>query len=126
MQAVWISIGAVAGANARYWVGLLFARILPWNFPYGTLFINLSGSFVLGLFFAIVNVRYPSSSIGRLLIATGFCGAYTTFSSFTYEALELIREGSWGLGALYVSGSVLAGLGAVGAGYALGGLLART
>jgi len=125
LRTLAISLGAVAGANARYWVGVLFIRLLPWSFPYGTLFINVSGSLLLGAFFAYVNVRYPGASAARLLVATGFCGAYTTFSTFSYEVLGLTRDGAWGLALLYIGASLALGLGGVAAGYALGGALTK-
>jgi CrcB protein len=82
-----ISIGAILGANARYLVGLWAARRFGAAFPYGTAIVNISGSFVLGFLLAWGSVRSGLSPEMRLLVAIGFLGAYTTFSSFTVETL---------------------------------------
>jgi CrcB protein len=110
-----ISGGAILGANARYLVGLWTA---PWSagFPWGTLAINLSGSLLLGFYLALVTERFTGRATTRLFVATGFCGAYTTFSTFSYETIALVQRGAVGLAALYVAASVVGGLLAVVAG----------
>lgn len=119
-RVLWISIGAVLGANARYWLGVWAARRWGTAFPWGTLIINLSGSFLLGLFMTLVTGRYPVDPHWRLLVTVGFFGAYTTFSTFTYESINLFLKGQWLAGLLNVVGSAVLGLLAAGIGVYLG------
>ena len=82
-----ISIGAILGANARYLVGLWTAQRFGAAFPYGTAIVNITGSFVLGFLVAWGSARSGLTPELRLLVAVGFLGAYTTFSSFAVESL---------------------------------------
>jgi CrcB protein len=82
-----ISIGAILGANARYLVGLWAAQRFGIDFPYGTAIVNITGSLVLGFLVAWSSARSGLSPELRLLVAVGFLGAYTTFSSFAVESL---------------------------------------
>ncbi len=93
---LWISLGAVLGANLRYLISQWLARLTPAGVPLGTLAINISGSFVLGLFLTWTTERVLADPRWRLLIAVGFCGGYTTFSSFAYETFVLFEQGQWG------------------------------
>ncbi len=115
-----ISAGAVLGANARYWIGTWAAQKWGPSFPYGTLLINVTGSLLLGLFMALTAERVVIDPRLRLLIATGFLGAYTTFSTFTYESMTLLTKGALMPGLLNILGSTALGLLAVGAGIWLG------
>lgn len=115
-----ISAGAVLGANARYWIGTWAAQKWGPSFPYGTLLINVTGSLLLGLFMALTAERVVIDPRLRLLIATGFLGAYTTFSTFTYESMTLLTKGALMPGLLNIIGSTALGLLAVGAGIWLG------
>ena len=92
---LWISLGAVAGACARYFVSRYAAKLLSPDFPYGTLFINVSGSFVLGLFLIWTTERVLVDPRWRLLVAVGFCGSYTTFSSYAFESFAYFEQGHW-------------------------------
>jgi CrcB protein len=116
-----VGIGGFLGAIARYGVGLGVARLWSGDFPLATFLINVSGSFVLGLFSTLAAERMPMDPAWRLLVATGFVGAYTTFSTFEYETHRLVETGasSWAL--LNVLASVVVGLVAV----RLGVVLAR-
>ena len=105
-----ISLGGILGANTRYFVSLYVAERLGALFPYGTLIINVTGSLAIGFFLTLATERLSLDPLWRLFFATGFLGAYTTFSSYTYEAAQLIRDGSYGLALLYLFGSVLAGM----------------
>ncbi len=89
-----IAVGGALGAMARYWVGGIVAARLGGSFPYGTLVINATGSLVLGFFMATAAERLLSPN-WRFLVAIGFAGAYTTFSTFEYETYMLIEDGSW-------------------------------
>src|SRR3972149_5556204 len=115
-----ISIGAVLGANARYWLGGWVAERLGSTFPYGNLMINISGSLILGLFITAVTDRFLIDSRWRLLAAIGFLGSYTTFSSYTYESMDLILKGQIWLGLLNLFGSSILGAMAVTVGILLG------
>lgn len=105
-----IALGAIFGANARYLVGLWAADRLGPDFPYGTLIVNISGSFALGLLFALTTERLTISPELRLLLATGFLGAYTTFSSYTFESVALLRVGRVWEAVVNVLGNNLLGL----------------
>ncbi len=96
MQAVlWISLGAIAGANARYFLSRWAARIFNPAFPYGTLIINVTGSMLLGFFLIWTSERVLADPRWRLMIAIGFCGAYTTFSSYAFETMYYFEQGHW-------------------------------
>ena len=105
-----LMLGGALGTCARYWVGR-WAASHPWGqtFPYGTLMVNVIGSFILGATAVIVLERLPPEyQHWYLLIGTGFCGAFTTFSTFEWETFKLVRDGSWWLALANVFGSILA------------------
>jgi len=108
-KVLWISIGAVLGANLRYWVGDWAAQRFGSSFPYGTLLINLSGSFLLGLIVSMSMENFIIDPRLRLLLTIGFLGSYTTFSTYAYESIALISQGQWGLGLFNLLGSSLLG-----------------
>ncbi len=118
-----ISAGAVLGANARYWFGLWAAQKWGAAFPVGTLLINLSGSLVLGFFMTLATQRLVIDPRLRLLFAVGFLGAYTTFSTYTFESFELLAQGQWAAGLANLFGSSLAGILAAAVGVYLAKLL---
>jgi CrcB protein len=120
---VIIAVGAVLGALLRYWLGDWAAQRFGTAFPYGNLMINLTGSFILGLFMALVTDRFLVSPEWRLFIAIGFLGSYTTFSSYAYESLNLIMTGQGTLGLLNLFGSSFLGGLAVFAGILIGRLI---
>ncbi len=117
---LWVGLGGFLGANARYLLAGWAARRLGTYFPYGTFIINITGSFILGFFLAFIELRPWVHPSARLLFAIGFVGAYTTFSTFTYESMVLMERGELLLAGTYVIGSVMAGLIAVFAGMVLG------
>lgn len=116
-----ISAGAALGANLRYLVGLWVAAGWAGALPLGTLLINLTGSVVIGCFLGALGRRFREPPFVRLFCATGFLGAYTTFSSFSAETVALLAGGQAPVAALYVALSIAGGYGAAWA----GGWLAR-
>jgi len=118
-----ISLGAIVGANARYWMSRSALRLLGPVFPYGTLAINVLGSFVLGFFLVWTTQRGMVDPRWRLLIAVGFCGGFTTFSSYAFESMALMEQGQWLLVATNIVSNNLLSLAAVVAGMALARLL---
>ena len=120
MQAVlWISLGAIAGANARYFISRWAAKVFNPAFPYGTLIINITGSMVLGFFLIWTSERVLADPRWRLMIAIGFCGAYTTFSSYAFETMYYFEQGHWLLFAANIVANNVLCLAAVLAGAAL-------
>jgi fluoride exporter len=99
---LWISLGAIIGANLRYLVAQYVARLVPSSFPFGTLIINISASLVLGFFLIWTSERVLADPRWRLLIAVGFCGAYSTYSSYAFETLALFEAGRFSLAALNI------------------------
>ena len=118
-----ISVGAIAGANLRYWMSRYAVRLLGPIFPYSTLTINVLGSFMLGFFLVWTTERTIVDPRWRLLIAVGFCGGFTTFSSYAYESMVFLEQGQWTLlTANFVSNNLLACAGVL-AGMALARVL---
>ncbi len=106
-----ISLGAIAGALSRYYLTLWFSDRFGVSFPYGTFFINISGCFAMGFFttFALNNVTIISSEV-RLLVATGFLGAYTTFSTYGLDTVGLLRNSTILTATFYWAGSAILGI----------------
>ncbi|HHF7372881.1 fluoride efflux transporter CrcB [Legionella bozemanae] len=96
----WISFGAIFGANLRYLVSRFFAKYLSADIPFGTFIVNVTGSFIMGFFLAWTLERVEVDPRWRLFIAVGFCGAYTTFSTYSYETYMLLEQSDYGLAAL--------------------------
>jgi fluoride exporter len=116
---VWIGIAGALGALARYGLGAAVNQRFP-NFPWGTLVINVTGSFALGLVFVVLTERTTASPEMRSALTIGFLGAYTTFSTFSLETVRLIEDGAMVAAAINVVGNVALGLTAAWAGVALG------
>src|ERR1035438_4717588 len=87
-----ISLGAIIGANLRYFVAQYVARAIPSSFPLGTLIINISASFILGFFLIWTSERVLADPRWRLFVAVGFCATYSTYSSFAYETFALFEK----------------------------------
>jgi CrcB protein len=107
-----ISVGASIGANLRFFISIWVAQTWGNMFPYGTLLINVVGSVLIGVFYALADSRPAMDPTWRPLLVTGLLGGFTTFSSFSYETYALAMRGAWLAVMLYVAGSV--GLGLVG------------
>ena len=90
-----ISLGAIAGANARYFISRYAAQALGPVFPYGTLFINVIGSLIVGFFVVWTSERVLADPRWRLLVVVGFCGSLTTFSSYAFETMSYLDHGQW-------------------------------
>lgn len=90
-----ISLGAIAGANARYLISRYSAKLLGPAFPYGTLVINITGSLIVGFFMIWTTERVLTDPRWRLLVVVGFCGAFTTFSSYAFETMAYFEQGQW-------------------------------
>ncbi len=114
-----IGIGGFVGANLRYWLGGWIAARFGVLFPIETMCINIAGSFLLGLFMTLA-LHYTWSPEWRQVIAIGFIGSFTTYSTYEYESLRLLQEGLWLKAMLNLFGSLVLGLIAVALGVALG------
>jgi CrcB protein len=114
-----IGLAGSLGALARYLLGRFIAGRAGAEFPFGTLLINVTGAFVIGLLFALT-ARKLLSPAWQTVLATGFLGGYTTFSTMSWEGVQLARGGSSRLSLLYFGGNLLAGLLAAALGLALG------
>lgn len=122
---LWIALGSALGGMARYACSTFVAQAAGGTFPWGTLLVNVVGSFVIGVFSTIggPGSRWPLSPDIRLFVTVGICGGYTTFSSFSLQTLDLMREGHAGAAAGNIAGSVAVCLASVWAGVAAGHLL---
>jgi CrcB protein len=117
----WIAVGGALGSMARFWLGAVVTEILGPQFPWGTILINILGSFVIGFFatFAGPGGRVLASFNTRAFVMVGICGGFTTFSAFSLQTLDLARESHWAQAGGNIVLSVLLCLLAVWAGHAL-------
>lgn len=120
---LWVATGGALGSVGRYWLSGVVAARVGETFPWGTLVVNLTGSFVIGLLAALTEPegRWLVSPGFRLFFLIGVCGGYTTFSSFSLQTLNLLRAGEWWYAAGNVLLSVVLCLLGVWLGYLLGG-----
>jgi len=116
---VIVALGAIFGANLRYILSRLTAKIMGPVFPYGTLIINVAGSFIVGWFMIWTTERVLVDPRWRLLIVIGFCGGFTTFSSYAFESMAYFEQGQWALMATNILANNLLSLLAAVAGMAL-------
>lgn len=93
----WIAVGSALGGMARYFCSGVVARLIGETFPWGTLFVNVLGSFIIGFFAALTGPdgRVFVGSTTRQFVMVGICGGYTTFSSFSLQTLNLMNDGEW-------------------------------
>jgi fluoride exporter len=122
---VWVGLGGFLGANARYALGVWVINRVGAGFPLHTLLINVTGSLAIGVLMVLLTERFVVDPAWRLLLVVGFLGGYTTFSSYTFEALALAEAGDWLGAAWYVLGSNGLGLAAVYLGVVLGRAVGR-
>lgn len=94
---VWIAIGSAIGGVARYWCSGVAARLIGETFPWGTLIVNVVGSFIIGFFATLTapDGRIFVGSTTRQFVMVGLCGGFTTFSSFSLQTLNLMNDGEW-------------------------------
>jgi CrcB protein len=117
---IGISVAGALGALARYGVDGVVSRASRGGFPWGTLLVNVSGAFLLGLIFTILAERFAVAPWIRSTITIGFLGAYTTFSTLALETVRLVQDGSYFLGLANALGSIVVGVSALVLGVALG------
>ena len=114
-----VIVGGGFGALCRYLLSTFVYTLVAPSFPYANLIINVSGSFLIGLLAELFDTRFLVSPTTRIGLLTGVLGGYTTYSSFAYETVALMRDGEFLLAGLNVSASIVLGLGAVWAGIRL-------
>jgi CrcB protein len=121
MKLLWyIAAGGALGSVLRFLLSGVIQRSAPVGFPSGTLIVNITGSLLLGLLMSYMLGSGVASPAVRALLTTGFCGGYTTFSTFSYETISLLEDGDWRRAALYMSLSLVCSLVAVWLGIAAG------
>jgi CrcB protein len=107
-----IGAGGFIGSIARYLTQQGISKVLPVIFPYGTLSVNIVGCFLIGIFYGLSEKGNLLTPEWRIFLTTGFCGGFTTFSTFSYEALNLMKEEQYVSLSLYISMSMILGIGA--------------
>jgi CrcB protein len=114
-----VGSGSALGGIARFLIGKLVMTFFPYSFPMATFLINIAGSFLIGLAYAMSGKSGSMSPASLIFLATGFLGGFTTFSSFSYENMLLMRNGQYFLALTYIFGTILLGLLATFTGYAI-------
>lgn len=127
MTYLWVALGSALGGVGRYWISGLIARSIGEVFPWGTLVVNVSGSFLIGFvaFLTASEGRFLIHPDARAFILIGICGGYTTFSSFSLQTLMLLRDGDVFRASAYIMVSVAVCMAGVWLGAMLGMLLNR-
>lgn len=125
MNVLVVALGGAFGAVARYGLSGWIQNLLGTTFPMGTLVVNVIGSFLLGLSLPLFE-SLAWSAEARTMITIGFLGAFTTYSTFSYEAVVLLEGGEWARGGMYIGGSLLLGLAAVVGGMAVASFMLQT
>lgn len=111
MRTFWaVAVGAALGGVSRHYLTVFVQQRAGAGFPVGTLVINVTGSFLLGLVMRYALQTDAISPEARSFLATGFCGGYTTFSAFSYETVKMLEDGEYGRAGLYVGASVVVAL----------------
>ena len=124
---LWIALGSALGGVGRYWCSGIIARHFGETFPWGTLAVNVLGSLLIGLFATVTEPdgRLFLSSTARQFFMLGIFGGFTTFSSFSLQVLNLVRDGQWAPASAYIAGSLVFCLVGVWLGHALGIMVNR-
>ena len=113
---VAVALGGAAGSVARYLVGVGSGKVFGLAFPWGTLIINIAGSFLIGVFAELFALKWNLSQAAQAFLTVGICGGFTTFSTFSLDAYLLMQRGEWWPAAAYVVASVVLSIGALVAG----------
>ena len=108
-----VAAGGALGSVARYLVGIWSGRLFGLDFPWGTLIINVTGSFLIGVFVALFAIKWDLPQAVRVFLTVGICGGYTTFSSFSLDAWYLVERGQSGAMLAYAGASVVLSIGAL-------------
>lgn len=108
-----VALGGALGSVARYMLSLAIQNATGSSFPLGTLIVNVTGAAILGFLMQLFVMRTASTPAFHVMLTAGFCGGYTTFSTFSYETIRLIEQGAWRNASAYVIASVLLSLGGV-------------
>ena len=127
MAYLWVAIGGALGTMARFWLANSMALMTGAEFPWGTLLINILGSFVIS-FFGMLTGTAPRLAVSydtRVFVTVGLCGGFTTFSSFSLQTIELLRTGQAGRAGIYTAASVILCLGACALGFWLATILSN-
>lgn len=108
-NSLWIALGGALGTLGRYWISEAFSGWFGSGFPWGTVFINVTGSFVIGFFGTLTGPdgRVLVSTAARQFVMIGLCGGYTTFSSFSLQTLDMAQKGEWSVAGIHIVGSVV-------------------
>lgn len=125
--ALWVALGSALGGVARYWCSGIIANLVGETFPWGTLIVNVVGSFLIGLIATVSGTdgRFLVPAEARQFLMVGILGGFTTFSSFSLQTLTLARDGEWLLVGANIVGSVVLCLVMVWVGHALATLINR-
>ncbi len=109
MAYLWVAIGGALGSMARYGVSGLVSAMAGGVFPFGTMVVNVTGAILIGFLATLSgpDSRFFIPAYGRLFLMTGICGGYTTFSTFSLETANLMRDGEWGAALANIGGSVI-------------------
>lgn len=120
MSYIWVTIGSAIGGVARFWCSGVAARLFGETFPWGTIIVNVVGSFIIGFFATLTGPdgRMFAGSLTRQFVMIGILGGYTTFSSFSLQTLNLVQDGEWWHAGANIALSIVACLIAIWAGYA--------
>lgn len=108
-----VAAGGALGSVARYMVGVGSTKMFGLAFPWGTLLVNIAGSFLIGAFVEMFALKWDLPQEARVFLTVGICGGFTTFSAFSLDAYVLIERGEWWLATAYAVGSVVLSLGAL-------------
>jgi len=108
-----VAAGGAIGSVARYLVGVGSTKLFGLAFPWGTLFINISGSFLIGVFVELFALKWDLPQTGRVFLTVGICGGFTTFSTFSLDSYVLMEHGDFWLAAAYIVGSVVLSIAAL-------------
>jgi len=105
MEFMWVGIGGFLGANSRNYAEKLINNWLGTAFPFGTFIVNITGAFIIGIIATYLGERYLDDPYLKQLLVVGFLGGYTTFSSYSLDAINLFEDGKWQEALLYIIGS---------------------